>query len=119
MERLPRGFHDYGSATSNNEDTPRPLDPWVFEQFNTATNVVTTTLERMGNFKVIGDAARFAIARLIPLLGMDILPKVTRLITCFLEQCSVEEMTDFLGFLANLLHKFRKEEECLLCLTCL
>ncbi|KAF5121768.1 hypothetical protein DV452_000623 [Geotrichum candidum] len=105
-----RGFHDYGSATSNNEDTPRPLDPWVFEQFNTATNVVTTTLERMGNFKVIRDAARFAIARLIPLLGMDILPKVTRLITCFLEQCSVEEMTDFLGFLGNLLHKFRKEE---------
>lgn len=105
-----RGFNDYGSATPNAEETVRPLDPWVFDDFNTATKVVTTTLERMGHFKVIRDAARFAIGRLIPVLGMAILPEVTRLITCFLEQCNVEEMTDFLGFLGNLLHKFRKEE---------
>lgn len=106
-----RGYNDtgYGAASNSDEINTKPLDPQVFPVFQTATQVVITALERMGKFEVIRDAARFSIARLIPVLGMDILPEVTRLISCFLEQCKIEELMDFLGFLGHLVHKFRKQ----------
>lgn len=106
-----RGYNDtgYGPAANSDEITTTPMDPQVFQVFQTATQVVITALERLGKFEIIRDSARFAIARLIPVLGMEILPEVTRLISCFLEQCKIEELMDFLGFLGHLVHKFRKQ----------
>lgn len=106
-----RGFNDtgFGAASNSDELSSVPLDPAVFQVFKTATEVVITSLERLAKFEVIRDAARFSIARLIPVLGMDILPEVTRLIRCFLENCKIDELMDFLGFLGHLVHKFRKE----------
>lgn len=94
-----------GFQPENNSE----IDSQALQEFKTATQVVTTSVERLGNSELVRDAARFAIARLIPLLGMDILSEVTRLITCFLDQCRAEEVTDFLSFLGHLLHTFRKE----------
>lgn len=106
-----RGYNDtgYGAAANSDEINTKPLDPVVFSVFKTATQVVITALERMGKFEVIRDAARFSIARLIPVLGMEILPEVTRLISYFLEQCKIDELMDFLGFLGHLVHKFRTQ----------
>lgn len=103
-----RGFYDYGAATVT-EDVVKPLDPPVFQEFKLATQVVTTALEQLGKIEIIREAARFAIARLIPVLGVEILPEVTRLISCLLEECKIDELMDFLGFLGHLVHKFRKE----------
>ena len=98
-----RGFNDtgFGAASNSDELSSVPLDPAVFQVFKTATEVVITSLERLAKFEVIRDAARFSIARLIPVLGMDILPEVTRLIRCFLENCKIDELMDFLGFLGR------------------
>lgn len=106
-----RGYNDtgFGAASNSDELNAKPMDPQVFQVFKTATQVVITALERMGKFEVIRDAARFSIARLIPVLGMEILPEVTQLIRCFLEECKIEELMDFMGFLGHLVHKFRKE----------
>lgn len=106
-----RGYNDtgFGAAANSDEINAKPLEPQVFAVFKTATQVVITALERLGKFEVIRDAARFSIARLIPVLGMEILPEVTRLISCFLEQCKIDELMDFLGFLGHLVHKFRTQ----------
>lgn len=103
-----RGYNDYGSSTIT-EDVVKPLEPAVFQEFKAATQVVATSLEQMGNAEIIRDAARFAISRLIPLLGLEILPEITRLISCLLDQSKLDELMDFLGFLGHLVHKFRKE----------
>lgn len=111
-----RGFAEVGtgaasisdgllSSSSNNNN----MDSEVAKEFVVATQVVITSLERMGNAEVIRDAARFAISRLIPVLGSSILPEVTRLISCLLEQSKPSELSDFLGFLGQLVHNFRKE----------
>lgn len=102
-----RGLNDYGS--SNSAESTRTLDSQVFQQFKKATQIVITTLEQTGQSEIIRDAARFSISRLIPVLGLEILPEITRLISCLLEQCQVHELMDFFGFLGHLVHKFRKE----------
>lgn len=106
-----RGYNDTGFGVASNSDelSTEPLDPAVFQVFKTATEVVITSLEHLPKIEVIRDAARFSIARLIPVLGMEILPEVTRLIRCFFENCKINELMDFLGFLGHLVHKFRKE----------
>lgn len=110
-----RGFNDIGTGAGANSDNiisnsgGRTMDAGVAEEFRTATRVVITSLERLGNAEVIRDAARFSISRLIPVLGTSILPEVTRLISCLLELSKLEELSDFLGFLGQLVHNFRTE----------
>lgn len=110
-----RGFAEVGVGAASNSDglvsvtSGRNVDHEVAEEFRVATRVVITSLERMGNAEVIRDASRFSISRLIPVLGFSILPEVTRLISCLLEQSKPSELSDFLGFLGQLVHNFRKE----------
>lgn len=110
-----RGYSEVGTGAASNSDgllsasEGSSMDTEVAEEFRVATRVVITSLERMGNAEVIRDAARFAISRLIPVLGSSILPEVTRLISCLLEQSKSNELSDFLGFLGQLVHNFRKE----------
>lgn len=103
-----RGYGDYGNS-DNSENSIKPLDPPIFQQFKMATQVVIAALEQMGKTEVVRDAARFAFSRLIPVLGLEILPEITRLISCLLDQCKTSELIDFLSFLGQLVHRFRKE----------
>lgn len=98
--------NDAGVTVNGENDK---IDETVSGEFKIATRVVITSLEEMGKAEVIRDAARFSISRLIPVLGSSILPEVTRLISCLLELSKLDEIVDFLGFLGQLVHNFRKE----------
>lgn len=107
-----RGFNDISTNVSSNSDSIANavnMDPQIANEFNIATQVVITSLERMGRAEVIRDAARFSISRIIPVLGAKILPDVTRLISCLLESSKLHEWVDFWGFLGQLAHNFKRE----------
>lgn len=108
-----RGFDDQPmmSASNGNNNTgaaTRPKSRAVMELKN-STQVILVVLDRMSGLEVIRSAARFAFSRLIPLLGLDILQEITRLIQALLDGSKTHELGDFLSFLGQLMHSFRTE----------
>lgn len=78
-------------------------------EFKNSAEAILVVLERLPLVEIIRDAARFAFARLIPLLKVDLLPHLSRLINTLLTQSKKEEFVDFLSFLGQLIHSFKNE----------
>jgi len=51
--------------------------------------------------------ARYAFARLVNVLGTEILPYIPPLIDGLLNESEISELVDFLPFIGLLLHKFK------------
>ncbi|SCV00121.1 LAMI_0G03004g1_1 [Lachancea mirantina] len=85
----------------------------LIEKFYNVAEVILVTLSYFNRHEVIRDAARFSFARLIPILSDEILPFASRLISIFLNcEMKVIELTDFLGFLGQIVHMFANKDAC-------
>jgi exportin-T len=96
-----RGFDDLNSPTIGSRK--------AIQEFKNSAEAILVVLERLPSVEIIRDAARFAFARLIPLLKVELLPHLSRLISTLLTQSKMEEFVDFLGFLGQLIHSFKSE----------
>lgn len=102
---IARGF-EY-DTTPNRKYTPE-----IVEKFNNTAEVVLVTLETLSSQENIRDAARFSFARFIPILKADIGSHLSRLISIILASSNLRfsEMTDFLGFIGQIVHNFNKDD---------
>jgi exportin-T len=102
---IARGF-EYDTAPN------KVYAPEVTERFNSTAEVVLVTLENLSSFETIRDAARFSFARFIPILKNGINAHLSRLISIILASSNLKfsEMTDFLGFIGQIVHNFNKDD---------
>lgn len=84
----------------------------IILKFNNVAEVVLFTLESLSKYEIIRDAARFSFARFIPILKNNINSYLTRLISIILASNNLKfnEMTDFLGFIGQIVHNFKDDE---------
>ncbi|KAH3678471.1 hypothetical protein WICMUC_001488 [Wickerhamomyces mucosus] len=103
---IARGF-EYDSTSPNKK---YPLE--IVERFNNSSEVVLITLESLSSNEIIRDASRFAFARFIPILKSSINSYLSRLISILLSSSDLKfnELTDFLGFIGQIIHNFNKDE---------
>lgn len=102
---IARGF-EYDSSPN------KKYAPEIIQRFNNTAEIVLVTLENLNGFEMIRDAARFSFARFIPILKSDISSHLSRLISTILSSNSlkISEMTDFLGFIGQIIHNFNKAD---------
>lgn len=102
---IARGF-EYDSSPN------KKYSPEVVQRFNNTAEVVLVTLENLNSFELIRDSARFSFARFIPILKNDINSHLSRLISILLSSnnLKISEMTDFLGFIGQIIHNFNKAD---------
>ncbi|KAK9238514.1 armadillo-type protein [Lipomyces kononenkoae] len=92
-----RGINDGGKAIT---------DP-VREQFLLASRAILVSLETLSGMEIIREASRFAFARMVPILGPQILPEIAVLVSRLLSESSASELIDFMSFLGQLIHNFK------------
>lgn len=83
----------------------------IVSKIDTAASIVIFTLLNFVKFEKIRDASRFAFARFIPILGKDINNHLSKLVSLILSSNDLKynELTDFLGFLGQIVHKFKAD----------
>ncbi|KAK9370508.1 armadillo-type protein [Lipomyces kononenkoae] len=94
-----RGINDGGKAIT---------DP-VREQFLLASRAILVSLETLSGMEIIREASRFAFARMVPILGPQILPEIAVLVSRLLSESRPSELIDFMSFLGQLIHNFKGE----------
>ncbi|CAG8571231.1 11366_t:CDS:10 [Funneliformis mosseae] len=82
-----------------------PNAQWVV-LLKQSTEAILVVLKALSRFEIIRDAARFAFARLVNILGVEVLPYLPELITGLLNECQVSELLDSLPFIGLLSYKF-------------
>ncbi|KAG7663317.1 LOS1 [[Candida] subhashii] len=86
--------------------------PQIIEKVNQAARVVLITLENFPKHEIIRDAARFSFARFIPILKNTISVHLAELITLIWSAPNLQlsELSDFLGFLGQITHNYKSDE---------
>ncbi|KAF0551511.1 Xpo1-domain-containing protein [Gigaspora margarita] len=98
-----------GSIVKGFPESPKgshPIIPWV-GILKQATEIVLAVLKILNRYEIIRDAARYTFARLVSVLGTEILPYLPLLINELLTECGISELVDFLPFIGLLAHKFK------------
>lgn len=77
-----------------------------------AAQVVLITLENFNKFESVRDAARFAFARITPILGEQSSSHLSKLISLILAapNLKIQELGDFSGFVGQLVHLFKNND---------
>ncbi|CCD24462.1 Ran GTPase-binding protein LOS1 NDAI_0D01480 [Naumovozyma dairenensis CBS 421] len=113
---LARGIHG-GLVPENQVNnalvSKKLIDRSLIEKFSNIAEVVLVTFSYFNKYENVRDASRFTFSRLIPILNNEMVPFANKLIALFLESdLKMLEMNDFLGFLGQMIHMFRKDEGC-------
>ena len=113
---LARGVHG-GLVPENQVNnalvSKKLIERSLIEKFSNIAEVVLVTFSYFNKHENIRDASRFTFSRLIPILNNEMVPFGNKLIALFLESdLKMLEMNDFLGFLGQMIHMFRKDEGC-------
>ncbi|KAH3902824.1 related to Exportin-T [Saccharomycodes ludwigii] len=89
------------------------VDKTLIEKFSNIAEVVLVTFQYFNKYEIVRDSARFAFARLVPILNSNIIPYISRLLAIFYESdLKVLEMNDFLGFVGQIIHNFQNNNNC-------
>ncbi|KAA8908637.1 armadillo-type protein [Sphaerosporella brunnea] len=100
-----KGFSDWVAGSSRPDKT---CVPEVANEFGRVTEAILVALERLSNFSVVREAARFSFARIVGVLGSSILPSLPRWISGLLAKNSTkDEICMFLKLLNQLIHSFK------------
>lgn len=81
------------------------------EELKNAAQVIAVTVDQSRSSSDVREASRQAFSRLVSLLGTEILSQVSVLIAVILQESSLSEFGDFLGFLGHYTHSFRQEQQ--------
>ncbi|CAG8685590.1 1886_t:CDS:2, partial [Dentiscutata heterogama] len=98
-----------GSIVKGFPEAPKgshPIILWV-GILKQVTEIVLAVLKILNRYEIIRDAARYTFARLVSVLGTEILPYLPLLINELLTECGISELVDFLPFVGLLAHKFK------------
>ncbi|CAB4426788.1 unnamed protein product [Rhizophagus irregularis] len=85
--------------------TEVPTAEWVV-LLKQSVEVILVAFKALSRFEIVRESARFAFARFVNVLGVEILPYLPELITGLLNESQVSELVDFLPFIGLLSHKF-------------
>ncbi|KAK9478720.1 armadillo-type protein [Lipomyces japonicus] len=88
-------------------DGGKPITAIVREEFLIASRAILVTLQTLSKLEVIREASRFAFARMVPILGQQILPEIPILLGSLLQESTTPELGDFMAFVGQLLHIFK------------
>ncbi|CAG8432820.1 11500_t:CDS:10 [Diversispora eburnea] len=97
-----------GSIAKGFPEAPKrsaPIAPWV-DILKQATEAILVTLKALDCYEIIRDASRYSFARLVNVLGIEILPYLPTLINGLLSKCEASELVDVLPFIGLISHKF-------------
>ncbi|GEQ72679.1 hypothetical protein JCM33374_g6366 [Metschnikowia sp. JCM 33374] len=77
-----------------------------------AAQVVLISLENFNKFESVRDAARFAFARLVPIMDTRSSTHLSKLISLLLASpnLKIQEVGDFAGFVGQLVHQFKNND---------
>ncbi|KAJ2507390.1 pre-tRNA nuclear export protein, partial [Coemansia sp. RSA 2052] len=89
--------------------SPHQLSPSTAQVFLKAADMCIAVLEALRDSHLIREAARFALSRMLSVLGAEALPYLPRLIDSLVSSCAVEELSDVLGFLGLVVFKFKPQ----------
>jgi exportin-T len=99
-----KGFSDWVAGSRPD----KTCAPEVASEFGRVTEAILVALERLSNFDVAREAARFSFARIVGVLGSSILPSLPRWISGLLAKSSTKgEICMFLKLLNQLIHSFK------------
>lgn len=99
----------YGETTS--ELPQRPRDD-LENQLKAATNmIIVEVLERWHSVQIIRDACRQAFSRILGVLDSKILIEISKFIDVLLQTATPNDISEFLSFLGQLVHKFDKNPD--------
>lgn len=111
-----RGVHSGlvpDNQVNNAKVSERVICKSLIEKFSNIAEVILVTFSYFNKFETIRDAARFSFSRLIPILNNQIIPFASRLISIFLNSdLKPLEMGDFIGFLGQMIHMFKDDDNC-------
>lgn len=81
-------------------------------KISNAAEVVLITLENFNKFESVRDAARFAFARVVPIMGVQSSSHLSKLISLILASpnLKIQELGDFSGFVGQLVHLFKNND---------
>lgn len=88
-------------------------DPKVVSKVGDAAQVVLITLENLNKSENVRDAARFAFARLMPILDVQSSSHLSKLILLILAspKLKITELGDFLSFVGQIVHQFKNNDD--------
>ncbi|KAG8854340.1 pre-tRNA nuclear export protein [Serendipita sp. 405] len=100
---IPKGFPEYPSPV------PPDYIPPPIAEFRQIAEAILISLNIMGQFRVIREAARFSFGRLIFAAGPSITEFIPRLMASLLSHFEPTEFVDFIGFLSHMTHKLHEQ----------
>ncbi|KAF3986267.1 hypothetical protein FT663_00967 [Candidozyma haemuli var. vulneris] len=94
------------------KSTAAKHDAKVVGKVGDAAQVVLITLENLNKSENVRDAARFAFARLMPILDVQSSSHLSKLISLILAspKLKINELGDFLSFVGQIVHQFKDND---------
>ncbi|CAN3371938.1 hypothetical protein DIURU_004409 [Diutina rugosa] len=102
-----------GTVAKGYDDGENEAPESVIAKFGDAASAITITLERMPKHQGVRNAARMTFSRLLPILRGQITAPLSKLVAVIVGAPDLEllELADFLSFLGQLSHAFKKNPE--------
>lgn len=87
-------------------------NPEMVAKIGNAAQVVLISLENFNKSEIVRDSARFAFARFVPILDIEISAHLSKLISLILATANLkmQELGDFSGFIGQLVHQFKNND---------
>lgn len=97
-------------ARGYDHDSNNAYSPDVVAIIENASHVILITLEHLPKFEIVRESARFAFARFIPILNEKASVHLSKLvsITIAASGLGILELSDFLNFLGQIVHRFKR-----------
>lgn len=109
MSNIAKGFPDlFGSSLPKSEVSPSWMN--VFEDVTERILSALSTGD-LCKYRVIRDAARGALSRMVATTGFVVLPYIPSLLNALLSQISASELVDFFSFLGLIVNKYKTDVE--------
>ncbi|KAJ2632791.1 pre-tRNA nuclear export protein [Coemansia sp. RSA 1290] len=102
-----KGFPDVRVDKAASASTPEHLSASTVQVFLKAADMCIAILEALCSSRLIREASRFTLSRMLSVLGAEALPYLPRLINSLISSCAVEELLDLLGLLGQAVFKFK------------
>ncbi|GBL49357.1 pre-tRNA nuclear export protein [Candidozyma auris] len=95
------------------KSTAAKHDSKVVSKVADAAQVVLITLENFNKSENVRDAARFAFARLMPILDVQSSNHLSKLVSLILAspKLKLNELSDFLSFVGQIVHQFKSNDD--------
>ncbi|KAL7748978.1 pre-tRNA nuclear export protein [Sorochytrium milnesiophthora] len=101
-----------GAVGSVSKDYPsyqsQSPSPWL-PLFRSATETILKALELLKQHEIIRESVRFALQRMLHVLGPEGFVYLPPMVVALLSECHERELGDFLSFIGLIMHKYKGE----------